>query len=187
MLTTIRLNGILGEKFTPELTAKVNNLSEVMSCLYANFPEFKSYVLSQDYAYEVFVAKGNLIQQITEDNLANMAQMPLDGASVLISPVMAGSGGNGRGYLQAAILVGLGLIPGNPFGSGLIAAGVSTGLRTLLYGFPEKQKKEESTVFFQSSGAVTEEGTPVQLVFGETLVKTFQVISLDVRSEYKTL
>lgn len=187
MLTTIKFTGILKDKFISEFQAKADNLQQLMSCIYVNFPEFKSYILAQEYLYEIYISKGNLTQQVTEDNLPNISMMPLAGATVIISPAIAGSGENTRGYLQSAILIGLGLIPGNPFAAGLIGAGISTGLQTLLYGFPGKPKKEESTVFFQSSGAVTEEGTPVQLVFGEALVKSFQVISLDVRSEYKKL
>lgn len=187
MLTTIRLNGILGDKFKPEIQAEVTNLRHVMSCLSANFPEFKSYLLSQDYLYEVCIVKGQLEQRLSEDNLANLSLMPLDGATVIIAPAIAGSGDKARGLVTAAALIGIGLIPGNPMAGYFIASGVSMALQTILYGYPEKPKKEESTVFFQSSGAVTEEGTPVPLVFGEVLVKTFQVISLDVRSEEKKL
>ncbi len=188
MLTTIRLTGILGEKFKPEIQAEVNNLQHLMSCLSANFPEFKPYISSQDYLYEVFIVKDKLKQKASEENLANLSLMPLAGSTVVISPAIAGSGDKSRGFITAAALIGIGMIPGiGSVGQYLISAGVAMGMQTLLYGYPEKPKKEESTVFFQASGAVTEEGTPVPLVFGETLVKSFQVISLDVRSEYKKL
>lgn len=187
MLTRIKLRGVLGERFLPEFYAEVDNLQHVMSCLCANFPEFKSYVLGQDYSYEIFIVKGDIHQQVTEDNLTDMALVPLNGLTVVISPAIAGSGDKARGFITSAALIGIGLIPGNPLSGYFINAGVAMGLQTLLYGYPEKPKKEESTVFFQSSGVVTEDGTPVPLVFGEALIKSFQVISLDVRSEYKKL
>jgi predicted phage tail protein len=188
MLTTIKLTGVLGEKFKPEIQADVSNLQHVMSCLSANFPEFKSYILSQDYLYEVFIIKDKLEQKASQDNLANLSLMPLQGSTVIIAPAILGSGDKSRGYLTAATLVGIGLIPGiGSVGQYLIVSGISMGLQTLLYGYPDKPKKEENTVFFQASGAVTQEGTPIPLVFGEVLVKSFQVISLDVRSEYKKL
>lgn len=188
-LTTVKLQGILGNKFTKEMQLEVSNLQQVMSCLYVNYPDFKHYILSQDYLYEVFIAKAEWEQQLTQDNMADIAQMPLTGATVVISPAIAGSGGKSRGLITAAALIGISLIPGvgTTLAPILLQTGIAIGLQTILYGYPEKPKKEENTVFFQSSGVVTAEGTPVPLVFGETLVKTLQVISLDVSSEYKKL
>jgi predicted phage tail protein len=187
--TTIKLTGDLGEKFTPEMTANTANIQQVMSCLYANFPDFKHYILSQDYLYEIFISKANWTQQLTEENIKDIIQMPLQGSTVVISPAIAGSGDKSRGLITAAALIGVSMIPGvgTTLAPILLQAGIAIGLQTILYGYPEKPKKEESTVFFQSSGVVTAEGTPVPLVFGETLVKSLQVISLDITSEYKKL
>ena len=187
--TKIRLGGVLGQKFTTEITANVANIQQVLSCLYANFPDFKHYILNQDYLYEIFITKHNWEQQLTRDNIQDIIQMPLRGATVTISPAIAGSGEKSRGFITAASLIGISMIPGigSTLAPILLRSGIAIGLQTLLYGYPEKPKKEESTVFFQSSGVVTAEGTPVPLVFGETLVKSLQVISLDVSSEYKKL
>jgi predicted phage tail protein len=187
MLTTIKLTGILGEKFIPEMQADVSNFKEVLSCLFANFPEFKNYILSQNIECSISVIKDGWEQRITEDNL-EFALMPLGGSTVILCPMLAGSGESFGGLVRASVLIGIGLIPGiGSVGSYLVASGVSMALQTILYGYPKKPDKEENTAFFQSSGVVTQEGTPVPLVFGEVLVKTSQVLSLKVTSEYKSL
>lgn len=186
MLTTIKLQGILGEKFTHELKAKIYSIPQAISCLCANFPEFKPYILSQDYVYSLVVKGQNWERQITQANIEECL-FPIEGCTIIISPAIAGSGNNFWAYMTAGALVGIGLLVGGPFGAAMVVSGASMGLQTLLFGYPGKPKEEENSVFFQSSGLQTTEGTPIPMIFGETMVKNTQVLSLNITTEYKRL
>jgi predicted phage tail protein len=67
-----------------------------------------------------------------------------------------------------------------PLGWSLIYSGATGLLNSIINGNP---KEDAKSTFFQSPGFNTKEGTPIPLVFGEVLVKSFQVISVEVSSE----
>ena len=186
MLTTIKLTGILAEKFIPEIKANISSLPQAISCLCANFPDFKGYILGADYVYSLVVKSDNWERNITMNNLEE-AVLPVEGKTIIISPVVTGSGRQFYSYLTAGALIGLGFLVGGPIGASFIASGAAMGLQTLLFGYPGKPEDEERSTLFQSSGMITREGTPIPMVFGETMVKSQQVLSLNITTEYKRL
>lgn len=186
MLTTIKLTGVLAEKFIPEIKANISSLQQAISCLCANFPDFKSYILSEDYVYSLVVKSDNWQRQITMNNLEE-AGLPVVGKTIVISPMVAGSGNQFWAYLSAGALIGIGFLVGGPIGSSLIVSGAAMGLQTLLFGYPASPKDEERSTLFQSSGMITKEGTPIPMVFGETMVKSQQVLSLNITTKYKRI
>lgn len=183
MLTTIKLNGILGSKFVPELQGQVNTVREAINLLCCNFADFKHYVLSSDWHYTVIVKGTNWERYITEDSPTTL--LPIGGCVVEITPVIEGSGKTLTNIAMIGIgialvsISGIGPVAVN-LGWGLIMSGAAGLLNSIINGNP---KEDAKSTFFQSPGFNTKEGTPIPLVFGEVLVKSFQVISLEVSSE----
>lgn len=179
MLTTIKLNGILGTKFVPELRGQINTVREAINLLCCNFSDFKHYVLSSDWHYTVIVKSKNWERYIVEDSPTTL--LPIGGCVVEITPVILGSGKTLTNIAMIGIgiaLVATGAAPG--LGISLIYSGATGLLNSIINGNP---KEDAKSTFFQSPGFNTKEGTPIPLVFGEVLVKSFQVISLEVSSE----
>lgn len=179
MLTTIKLNGILGTKFVPELQGQISTVREAINLLCCNFSDFKHYVLSSDWRYTVIVKGKNWERYIVEDSLTIL--LPVSGCIVEITPVIEGSGKT----LTNIAMIGIGVAlvatgAAAPLGWSLIYSGATGLLNSIINGNP---KEDAKSTFFQSPGFNTKEGTPIPLVFGEVLVKSFQVISVEVSSE----
>lgn len=179
MLTTIKLNGILGTKFVPELQGQISTVREAINLLCCNFADFKHYVLSSDWRYTVIVKGKNWERYIVEDSPTIL--LPVSGCVVEITPVIEGSGKT----LTNIAMIGIGIAlvatgAAAPLGWSLIYSGATGLLNSIINGNP---KEDAKSTFFQSPGFNTKEGTPIPLVFGEVLVKSFQVISVEVSSE----
>ncbi len=179
MLTTIKLNGILGTKFVPELQGQISTVREAINLLCCNFADFKHYVLSSDWRYTVIVKGKNWERYIVEDSPTIL--LPVSGCIVEITPVIEGSGKT----LTNIAMIGIGIAlvatgAAAPLGWSLIYSGATGLLNSIINGNP---KEDAKSTFFQSPGFNTKEGTPIPLVFGEVLVKSFQVISVEVSSE----
>ena len=179
MLTTIKLNGILGTKFVPELQGQISTVREAINLLCCNFSDFKHYVLSSEWRYTVIVKGKNWERYITENSPTIL--LPVSGCIVEITPVIEGSGKT----LTNIAMIGIGIAlvatgAAAPLGWSLIYSGATGLLNSIINGNP---KEDAKSTFFQSPGFNTKEGTPIPLVFGEVLVKSFQVISVEVSSE----
>lgn len=183
MLTTIKLNGILGTKFAPELQGQISTVREVINLLCCNFADFKHYVLSSDWCYTVVVKSKNWERYITENSPAIL--LPINGCTVEITPVIEGSGKGSGKILTNIAMIGIGIAlvatgASPQLGASLIYSGATGLLNSIINGNP---KEDAKSTFFQAPGFNTKEGTPIPLVFGEVLVKSFQVISVEVSSE----
>lgn len=190
MLTTIKLNGQLGNKFLPELQADVHTVREVINFLCCYFEDFKHYVLATDWMYSIIIKSPNWEREISEDS-PELA-LPITGLTISITPYIQGSGGAGK-LLSSIAMIGIGValvaIPGvGPvavgLGWGLIVSGATGLLQSVLFGNPSVNNDDRRSTFFQSPGYSTKEGTPIPLVFGEVLVKNFQVLSVEITSDF---
>jgi predicted phage tail protein len=72
-------------------------------------------------------------------------------------------------------------------GWGLIISGATGLLQSILFGNPSVDSNaidDRRSTFFQSPGYSTKEGTPIPLAFGKVLVKNFQVLSVEIDSNF---
>lgn len=189
MLTTIKLNGELGKVFVPEIQADIHTVREAINFLCCYFENFKHYVLSTDWEYSVMIKAPNWQREVDENSPELI--LPITGLTIEITPYIQGSGGVGK-LLTSIGMIGIGValvaIPGIGqvavnLGWGLIISGATGLLQSILFGNPAATEEKRST-FFQSPGYSTKEGTPIPLVFGDVLVKNFQVLSVEITSEY---
>lgn len=192
MLTTIRLNGLLGNEFLPEIQADVHTVKEVINFLCCYFENFKHYVLATDWVYSIIIKAPNW-ERVVDENSPELL-LPITGLTVEITPYIQGSGGVGK-FLTNIAMIGIGValttIPGVGaiavnLGWGLIISGATGLLQSVLFGNPSTPNTNEDrrSMFFQSPGYNTKEGTPIPLVFGEVLVKNFQVLSVEIDSAF---
>ena len=193
MLTTIKLNGALGDNFLPEIQADAHTVREVINFLCCYFEDFKHYVLSTDWMYSIVIKAANW-QRAVDENSPELL-LPITGLTVEITPHIQGSGGVGK-FLTNIAMIGIGValvaIPGvGPvavgLGWGLIISGATGLLQSILFGNPSVDSNaidDRRSTFFQSPGYSTKEGTPIPLVFGKVLVKNFQVLSVEIDSNF---
>lgn len=186
MLTTIKLNGELGNKFLPELQGDVHTVREAINFLCCYFEDFKHYVLATDWMYSVVIKAPNWERSVDESSPELL--LPISGLTVVITPYIQGSGNIGKTLTSIAMIgIGIALVAtGNvPIGINLIMSGVTGLLQSVLFGNPSSPNNDDRrSTFFQSPGYSTKEGTPIPLVFGEVLVKNFQVLSIEITSDY---
>lgn len=193
MLTTIKLNGALGNKFLPEIQADVHTVREVINFLCCYFEDFKHYVLSTDWMYSIVIKAANWQREVDENSPELL--LPITGLTIEITPHIQGSGGVGK-FLTNIAMIGIGIalvaIPGVGsvavgLGWGLIISGATGLLQSILFGNPSVDSNaidDRRSTFFQSPGYSTKEGTPIPLVFGKVLVKNFQVLSVEIDSNF---
>jgi len=193
MLTTIKLNGALGDNFLPEIQADAHTVREVINFLCCYFEDFKHYVLSTDWMYSIVIKAANWQREVDENSPELL--LPITGLTVEITPHIQGSGGVGK-FLTNIAMIGIGIalvaIPGvGPvavgLGWGLIVSGATGLLQSILFGNPSIDNNaidDRRSTFFQSPGYSTKEGTPIPLVFGKVLVKNFQVLSVEIDSNF---
>jgi predicted phage tail protein len=180
MLTTIKLNGILGVEFAPEIKGELNTPQEIVNFLCCNFPDFRHYVLGSEWHYTMVVRGNNWERYIIEDSPSVL--LPVTGCVVEITPVIESSGRT----LTSIAMIGIGIAlvatgAASGLGMSLILSGATSLLSSLINGNPKKNEEARST-FFQAPGYNVKEGTPIPLVFGEVLVKNFQVLSNEISS-----
>jgi predicted phage tail protein len=198
MLRTIRIYGRLA-KFLKrrKFEAEVSNAAEAVRFLVTNFPQLERHMAEQHYRVSVG----------TYDLSLDEIHDPAGSQEIKIVPVVAGAGAAGR------ILVGVGLIAAAFFTGGatigllglaaplsvstvLAGIGVSLvlgGVSQLLTPVPtlsapstvDTAKDPRKSYSFSGIQNTSRQGTPVPIVYGETLVGSI-VISAGIDTEQVT-
>ncbi|NEN94488.1 MAG: tail assembly protein [Moorea sp. SIO3I7] len=179
--TTIVLWGELGKQFTPTIEAEVSTLGEVVRCLCANFPSLKDYLVQSTCRYQVTIRR-NQAEFTVDPEASRLSCIPVEGAEVVISPVVAGSGGIGRVFAGIA-LVGIGILTG---GVGLAITGAAMALNGILGGAPDAPKPEDDdrqSLVFGGATTTTEEGNRIPVVAAHEYIVGVQIISFAIKSE----
>jgi predicted phage tail protein len=120
MMRNIYLEGELGDRYGRELTANVDSVRDAFRLIEANYPDFKTYLVScheKDIGFTVDVA-GKAIEK--EEDLI----FPIQSGDIVISPIPAGSKSGGAKILAAVAIIGLMFVPG---GAALIGAASAGG------------------------------------------------------------
>jgi len=175
MLRKIRLYGKLA-KFIGKrvLHADVANAAEAVRFMVANWPELEQHMADQHYRVSV----GSY--DLAEDELHD----PAGSQDIKIIPVVAGAGAVGR-ILAGVALIALSFIPGlgtiagiaiSQIAFGIGASLVLGGVAQLLTPVPKipqggnSDQDPRKSYSFSGIQQTSRQGTPVPVVYGETLV-----------------
>lgn len=181
MLKTIKLYGVLGEKFGKEFKLAVENTREAVKALSVQVPGFEQFMLTaheHGMAFAVFQDDEN----IGED------QIDFDtGAEVIkIVPKVIGAGGNGvLQTILGVVMIVAGAVAmawGQAWGANLVGAGIGMlvgGIAMML--MPKVDDQDQNQDGNKSNhgfgGAVTTiaQGNPVPILYGQREVGGFIV------------
>jgi predicted phage tail protein len=183
MKRKLYLEGEMAEKFGSELTVNVDNVRDSLRLLEANFPEFRSYLIScaeKNIGFTIDVADKNI------DNEEDLI-LPLREGDITITPVPAGSKSGGAKILAAVVLIAISFaIGGGPFAAFAEGAtwveyvafatfqmGVSlamTGLQQIMAPDPSVDEQSPQSYLFNGSQQNVIEGDPVPILYGELRV-----------------
>ena len=184
-MKTIKLHGVLADKFGDSFTLDVMSCKEATHAIACQIPTFKLFMLQAEQngmRFAIF-----LDEQTPDNNIgANEIDNTTAASVIHIVPRIMGAGGDAMGWLQViggAILVGIGVI-GFGFSAGtssaLIGAGVGMmigGAASLLMPTPElgEQDEDGNKASYGFGGAVTTvaQGNPVPVAYGERMVGGF--------------
>lgn len=178
-MKTIKLHGVLADKFGDSFTLDVQSALEATHAIACQLPEFKIFMLKAEQEgmrFAVFLDEQTPNNNIGENEIENTTS-----ASVIhIVPKIMGAGGDTMGWLQViggALLVGVGVFTANPY---LVNAGIGLmigGAASLLMPTPElgNQDEDGNKASYGFGGAVTTvaQGNPVPIAYGERSVGGF--------------
>ncbi len=188
----IRLEGLAGKRFGYEHELDVRTPNEAIRALCQLIPGFKSF-LSSAHEYGLF------FQLLTRDDLVGYDELDFGTSQITLVPVISGSFfGSAIGKILLGVVLvafaftGFGLVT---FGAaGTISAGIQTAIMGLGFGLiftgvaglfapgiPEPEMKTEGRpaddAITNAGTGTAGDGTPVPVVYGETLVTNIPVIS----------
>ena len=201
-MRTVKLYGELA-KFTgqKEIVADINDVAESVRMLVANFAGLERQMADREYV----VCVGNTSIGLDELNY------PIGQEDILITPVIAGAGGNWGKILLGAVLVGAAFMTGGAgfgiggaaktalgfeaaagigafgwkaityIGAGLIFSGIS-GLLAPTPKTPEKTEDPRESFNFSGITNTSTAGVPVPIVLGRTITGSV-VVSAGIDTE----
>tara|TARA_B100000035_G_scaffold191766_1_gene163711 strand:+ start:3802 stop:6411 length:2610 start_codon:yes stop_codon:yes gene_type:complete len=189
----IRLEGVAGKRFGYEHNLDVRTPNEAIRALCQLIPGFRAF-LSSAHEYGLF------FQLLTKDDLIGYDHLDFGASEMTLVPVVTGS------FFRSAIgqiLLGVVLVAFAFTGFGIItfsakAASISVGIKTAIMsmgfgmiftgiaglfapGVPDPEMKTEGKpaddAITNAGTGTAGDGTPVPVVYGETLVTNIPVIS----------
>lgn len=184
MLTKVILEGEMGKKFGREWAFDITSPAEALRMVDANSPGVFIWIKSNLAKYEAYrvVCK---YENGTEEELDKDSYV-LQGkpTEIRFVPLIEGAGGKWGRVILGAVLVVVGFAItfftqgfGGAIGSYFIQAGVAMMIGGIIQALTPQPKKEQemqskdlTSHFFDGPVNTTEQGVPVQLIYGEVLV-----------------
>lgn len=166
-LVTVRLHGILADKYGAEHQFAISSPREAIQALEANYPGFRRDFLTHP-AYAL-LADGDWRN---EENCPDVANAPIS-KELDIVPFVEGR--NFIPLIAAGITAAFPAISGTAATilAGVITLGLSLGVSLLLAPKAKKtsrDSKKDESYMFSGPENVTEQGVPVPLVYGRLIV-----------------
>jgi predicted phage tail protein len=197
MLKTIKLYGVLAEKFGKQFQLDVVNTREAMRALSVQVPGFESFMLrahESGLKFAVFLNNKNSKyknkqssiydadskQQITGDNISvDQLDMSTEADTIHIVPRVVGAGGNGVFQtILGAVMVVVGSYTGQYWavgmGVGMMMGGVSQMLMPKIDNTQDQnQDGNRANKGFGSAVTTVAQGNPVPVLYGQREIGGF--------------
>ncbi|ELY4229546.1 tail assembly protein [Cronobacter sakazakii] len=192
-LVHVQLGGAMAKHFGRHWHLKVRNTKQAIDLIEANRPGFKAWIKRNMNTYDKYhiqiTNKQGHKWSMDETEYQMMGES--DNISrIRITPVPRGSGGSGFGWFQT--LVGAAMVVVGAFTSvvtgGAASALVAGGLSLMMGGIsmllsPQaanssvRQADNTESFYFDGPQNTTNQGNPVQLIYGEEVLVGSQVVS----------
>ncbi|EGH9604863.1 tail assembly protein [Salmonella enterica subsp. enterica serovar Infantis] len=192
-LVHVQLGGAMAKHFGRHWHLKVRNTKQAIDLIEANRPGFKAWIKRNMNTYDKYhiqiTNKQGHKWSMDETEYQMMGES--DNISrIRITPVPRGSGGSGFGWFQTlvgAVMVVVGAFTSVVTGgaaSALVAGGLSLmmgGISMLLSpqaaNSSVRQADNTESFYFDGPQNTTNQGNPVQLIYGEEVLVGSQVVS----------
>ncbi len=185
MLTKVILEGPMGKACGRTWAFDISSPSEALRMVDANRPGVFNWIRNNLKKYEAYRVVCRYEDGKTEELDQGSYTLMNKPVEIRFVPIVQGSGNAGR-IILGAVLVIAGVWFQQPWliqmGAGLIVGGV-IGLLTpqpKLNSSDEKESKNKTSHFFDGPVNTTEQGVPVQLIYGETVLVGSHAISAEV-------
>lgn len=176
MLKTIKLYGVLGNKFGKEFKLAVESTREAIRALSVQVPGFEQFMLTaheQGLTFAVFQDDENISEEQIDFET---------GAKVIkIVPKVIGAGGDGGviNLILGAVMVVVGAWTGQAWlvgmGVGMVAGGVAQMLAPKVDAQDQNQDGNKSNFGFGGAVTTIAQGNPVPILYGQREVGGFIV------------
>ena len=186
MLTKITLDGPMGRKFGKKWELEVNSPSEALRLIDANKPGVFTWIRSNLKKYSRYRViceyEDGRIEHLSQEEYAFERKCK----SIRFVPVIEGAGGNGIFQtIIGIVLIVVGVVFEMP---NLIYAGAAMligGVAAMLAPKPKigggvdtmsgSERKDKTSYYFDGPANTTQQGVPVQLIYGECLVGSHSI------------
>lgn len=191
MLTTIRLDGVMGKKFGKSWSLAVSSPAEALRMIEANKPGLRAWIVSNKDAYSQYrivcvYADGR--EEALDDDTYQLERGGLK--SIRFTPVVSGAGGGAGKIFVGALLIAASFIPGlqpiSPYlwkiGAAMVLGGIVEALSPRPKSRNQDTGEEINSYYFDGPANTDQQGSAVPLIYGRVLVGSHPIsasISVD--------
>ena len=185
-LVHVQLGGPMAKHFGRHWHLKVRNTKQALDLIEANRPGFKAWMKRNLKAYDKYhiqvTNKQGYKWSVDESEYQMMGQSD-NIAKIRITPVPRGSGGSAFGWFQtvvgaALLVVSAVMMPAlAPLGLSLMMGGIAQIISPQATNESVRQADNSDSFYFDGPQNTTNQGNPVQLIYGEEILVGSQVVS----------
>ncbi|EEW4264864.1 tail assembly protein [Escherichia coli] len=185
-LVHVQLGGPMAKHFGRHWHLKVRNTKQALDLIEANKPGFKAWMKRNIKTYDRYhiqiTNKQGYKWSVDESEYQMMGQSD-NIAKIRITPVPRGSGGSAFGWFQtvvgaALLVVSAVMMPAlAPLGLSLMMGGIAQIISPQATNESVRQADNSNSYYFDGPQNTTNQGNPVQLIYGEEILVGSQVVS----------
>ncbi|ECD3753522.1 tail assembly protein [Salmonella enterica subsp. enterica serovar Orion] len=185
-LVHVQLGGPMSKHFGRHWHLKVSNTKQALDLIEANRPGFKAWMKRNIKIYDRYhiqITNKQGKKWSVDENEYQMMGQSNNIAKIRITPVPRGSGGKAFGWFQtlvgaALLVVSAVFVPAlAPLGLSLMMGGVAQLLSPQASNKAVRQADNKDSYYFDGPQNTTNQGNPVQLIYGEEILVGSQVVS----------
>lgn len=185
-LVHVQLGGPMAKHFGRHWHLKVRNTKQALDLIEANRPGFKAWMKRNLKTYDKYhiqiTNKQGYKWSVDESEYQMMGQSD-NIVKIRITPVPRGSGGSAFGWFQtvvgaALLVVSAVMMPAlAPLGLSLMMGGIAQIISPQATNESVRQADNSDSFYFDGPQNTTNQGNPVQLIYGEEILVGSQVVS----------
>ncbi|ENE1999577.1 tail assembly protein [Enterobacter hormaechei] len=185
-LVHVQLGGPMAKHFGRHWHLKVRNTKQALDLIDANRPGFKAWMkrnIKRYDSYHIQITNKQGHKWSVDEGEYQMMGQSENIAKIRITPVPRGSGGSAFGWFQtvvgaALMVVSAFIMPALvPLGLSLMMGGISQLISPQATNDSVRQADNSNSFYFDGPQNTTNQGNPVQLIYGEEILVGSQVVS----------